>query len=86
MINKNNLMKKLKKNRVLILIISVIVITGVYYGVEKAIDSYNFRNNSDIVESLEAESTEDAVNYDSNSKVKEENTNKTGKVPEEEVD
>lgn len=47
MINKRNLMKNLKKNRFLILTISVIVLSGVYYGIQKVIDSYNF--DTDIV-------------------------------------
>ena len=47
MINKRDFMRKIKKNRILVLAISVIVISGVYYGVQKDIDSYNF--NNDIV-------------------------------------
>lgn len=58
MISKRELMKSLKKNRFLVLVISVIIITGVYYGIEKAIDSYIFNTNSDIVEAVEAESDE----------------------------
>ena len=37
----------LKKNRILVLLVSVIVLSGVYYGVQKAIDAYNF--DTDIV-------------------------------------
>lgn len=47
MINKRDLMKKIKKNRILVLIISVIVLYGVYYGVQKAIDIHKF--DTDIV-------------------------------------
>ena len=47
MIIKRDFMKKLKKNRFLILTIAVIVLSGVYYGIQKAIDSYNF--DTDIV-------------------------------------
>lgn len=47
MFNKRDFMKKVKKNRILVLVISVIVISGVYHGVQKAIDVYNF--DSDIV-------------------------------------
>lgn len=47
MIMKRDFMKKLKKNRILVLAVSVIVISGVYYGIQKAIDSYNF--DTDIV-------------------------------------
>ena len=50
MINKRELFRKLKKNRFLVLAVSVIVITVVYYGAQKAIDSYNFKSNSDWVE------------------------------------
>ena len=50
MINKREFFKTIKNNRVLVLAISVIVITGVYYGVDKAIDSYVFNSNSDIIE------------------------------------
>lgn len=50
MINKRELFRKLKKNRFLVLAISVIVITGVYYGAQKAIDLYSFNSNSDFVE------------------------------------
>ena len=49
MINKREIIRKLKKNRVLVLIISVIVISGVYYGIQKAIDSYNFNSNSEFI-------------------------------------
>lgn len=50
MINKREFFKTIKNNRVLVFAISVIVITGVYYGVDKAIDSYVFYSNSDIIE------------------------------------
>ena len=50
MINKREFFRKLKKNRFLVLAVSVIVITVVYYGAQKAIDSYNFKSNSDWVE------------------------------------
>lgn len=47
MIIKRDFMKMLKKNRILVLLVSVIVLSGVYYGVQKAIDAYNF--DTDIV-------------------------------------
>ena len=49
MINKMDFLRKIKKNRVLVLIISSFVICGVYFAVQKAIDVYAFNNNSDIV-------------------------------------
>ena len=49
MINKIDFMRKIKKNRILVIIVSAIVICGVYFAVEKAIDAYVFNNNSDIV-------------------------------------
>ena len=66
MINKNEFMKKIKKNRFIVLIISVIVVTGVYYGVDKAIDSYVFKNNTNIEDEAEIEG-----------KTKEENVSKS---------
>lgn len=59
--NKNDLMKKLKKNRFLVLTISVIIITGVYYGIDMAIDSYTFKNNSDIVDESEMEDEDESI-------------------------
>ena len=47
MINKREFFNKLKKNRFLVLAISVIVISGVYYGAQKAIDAYNFKSDGD---------------------------------------
>ena len=53
MIIKRDFIKKLKKNRILVLAVSVIAISGVYYGVQKAIDSYNFDNDIACVEDYE---------------------------------
>ena len=57
MINKIDFLRKIKKNRVLVLIISAIVICGVYFAVQKAVDAYVFNSGGDIVwknESTEA--------------------------------
>ena len=66
MINKIDFMRKIKKNRVLVLIISAIVICGVYFAVQKAIDSYMFNNNSDIVLGDESVNFSDGDVSDSN--------------------
>ena len=49
MFNKKDFLSKIKKNKIRVLIISIIVICTVYFAAEKAIDSYIFNNNSDIV-------------------------------------
>lgn len=41
--------KKLKRNKMNVLISSVIVITLVYTAIQKVIDNYNFNHNSDII-------------------------------------
>ena len=67
MINKIDFMRKIKKNRILVLIVSAIVICGVYFAVEKAIDAYVFNNNSDIVlgdESLDSGDVADSDKED----------------------
>jgi transcription elongation GreA/GreB family factor len=71
MINKREIVRKLKKNRMLVLIISVIVISGVYYGIQKAIDSYNFNSNSEFINEESAKDEEESAGV---------------KVPEDEVD
>lgn len=47
-------MRKVRKNKFVILAISIIVVSIVYLGIQKAIDNYTFRTNSDI-------STEDEI-------------------------
>lgn len=47
-------MRKLRKNKFVILVITIVVIILAYFGIQKAIDSYIFRTNSDI-------STEDKI-------------------------
>lgn len=42
-------LKKFLKNKVLVVSICVIVVSLVYRGVQKGIDSYNLKNNNDIV-------------------------------------
>lgn len=48
-------MKRFFKNRFLVLIVSVIIISGVYIAVQKAIDNNFFRTNSDIISSSNGE-------------------------------
>jgi len=66
MINKMELMRKIKKNRVLVLIVSAVVICGVYFAVQKAIDAYVFNNNSDIVFGSESSEKGEGSDADSN--------------------
>lgn len=72
MFNKKSFWLKIKNNKIYVLIISVIVVCVIYFGAEKAIDSYIFNNNSDI------------VGGDSNSENKESNNVNNSRV--EEVD
>ncbi len=65
-------MKKLKKNKFVVLIVCVIIVSLVYFAAQKAIDSYVFNTNSDIVsdgadfsEGGKQNSTE-GVSYNSN--------------------
>lgn len=48
MINRRNFFKILKKNKVIILVITAIVISGVYFALEKTIDSFIFNSNNEI--------------------------------------
>lgn len=41
-------MKKLIKNKFIVLAITIIVVSIVYFGIQKAIDNYTFKTNSDI--------------------------------------
>lgn len=50
MFDKRSFFRKFKNNKIWVFVISVIVVSVVYYGIDRAIDSYNFKNNSDIVE------------------------------------
>ena len=42
-------MKKLRKNKFLVLAICTIIVSLIYFAVQKAIDNYVFKSNSDIV-------------------------------------
>lgn len=48
-------MKKLLKNKILVLAISVAILSIVYFVAQKAIDSYVFNSNGDIVSEGEAD-------------------------------
>jgi len=73
MFNKKSFWLKIKNNKIYVLIISVIVVSAIYFGAEKAIDSYIFNKNSDIVgEDSNSEST--ASNNVNNSSVEEVDT------------
>ena len=89
MINKIDFLRKIKKNRVLVLIISIIVICGVYFTVQKAIDGYVFNNNSDIVFG-DGEASKEFENHDGENSNKgngEQNSEiEQGQIPEEEID
>lgn len=54
-------MKKFLKNKILVLVICVIVVSGVYIAVQKAIGNYFFESNKDIV-SDGGKISEDEVN------------------------
>ena len=91
MINKFDFMRKIKKNRVLVLIISAIVICGVYFAVQKAIDAYVFNNNDDIVlgdESAESGDEGDLDDRDdgNNGNGEQNSENVEGIISEEEID
>lgn len=46
-------MRKLRKNKFVVLVICVIVVSLVYFGVQKAIDNYVFKMNGDIISESE---------------------------------
>lgn len=48
------MIKKLKNKKVIVLIISVIIVSIVYFVVQKAIDNYVFESNSDIITNVES--------------------------------
>ena len=48
------MIKKLKNRKVIVLIISVIIVSIVYFVVQKAIDNYVFESNSDIITNVES--------------------------------
>lgn len=82
-------MKRLIKNKFVLLIISVIVVSLVYFGTQKVIDNYVFNTNSDIV------SEEGIVEGDDGGDLLEqvngENTDviskdSSGEIPNEEID
>lgn len=68
-------MKRFFKNRFLVLIVSVIIISGVYIAVQKAIDNNFFRTNSDIISSSNGE-TVGATDFSANASDK--NSNNDG--------
>ena len=51
-------MRKILRDKKIILIISVIVLALVYYFVRKAIDNYNMQENSEIVSTIDYENVE----------------------------
>lgn len=48
-------MKRFFKNRFLVLIVSVIIISGIYIAVQRAIDNNFFRKNGDIISNSDTE-------------------------------
>lgn len=78
-------MKKLIKNKFMICIISVIVISIVYFIVEKAIDNYNFYSNNEENTNDEIELLEVNDKLDDNSKKLDEDSNDLEKTEEESV-
>ena len=42
-------MKKLLKNKVVVLVICVAIVSCTYFVVQKAIDEYTFKTNGDII-------------------------------------
>ena len=47
-------MKKLLKNKLLVLVISIAILSGVYFAFQKAIDNYVFNSNGDVVSGKES--------------------------------
>ena len=68
-------MKKILRDKKIILIISVIVLALVYYFVRKAIDNYNMQENSEIVSTIDYENVE-------NSTVKQQPSENTNEIKE----
>lgn len=54
-------MKFFKRNKIIVAIIAIIVISVVYFGVDKAIEKYSFVNNDDIVFDGEENSQNDEL-------------------------
>jgi len=46
---KESFMKFFRKNKLVVLVASVIIVSLAYFGVQKAIDNYSFKKNEDIV-------------------------------------
>ena len=68
-------MRKILRDKKIILIISVIVLALVYYFVRKAIDNYNMQENSEIVSTIDYENVE-------NSTVKQQPSENTNEIKE----
>lgn len=88
-------LKKLIKNRALVLCVSVIVVSLVYIGVQKAIDNYNFDNDIIAEEELDEASGENAleridgdkmVESETESELDEESIEDDGEISSEETD
>lgn len=74
-------MKLFKRNKIIVAIIAIIVISVVYFGVDKAIEKYSFVNNDDIVFDGEENSQNDELEIED-----EEVGNSGREIASEEVD
>lgn len=83
---RKNLIRKLKENRIVVIIICVIIITIVYFVAQKAIDKFIFDSNTNVIseEELVIESDENAVDESPEGKMQREDG--TGQISEEEID
>jgi len=54
--------KKLRKNKIVVLIVCVIVVSLAYTGLQKAIDEYNFKSNNGIIADLESSEAGEDIN------------------------
>ena len=81
-------MKKLLKNKVIVLVICVTIVTCTYFVVQKAIDEYTFKTNGDIIreEDVESEGSDTDVEFRGGKELEEKGQDDSGVIDEEEID
>lgn len=82
---RRNLIRKLKENKIVVIIIGIIIVCIVYFATQEAIDNYIF-NNNDIIEDgdfeLEVVDNKDREDEESDAQL----ASSSGQIDEEEID
>jgi len=81
-----SIQKKLRKNKVIVLLISVCVLWLVYAGIEKAIDNYQFNNNIETIEVFDENNDSEEIISTTNQEEGDDVTTLEGEISNEETE